>query len=222
MCTRRPVLAERSAMASSSAREHHCTPAGPNCTSIIGPAIAAAIVVRQLDIVRCGGRGTDEQLFDRCCGCSGRARREAPRCPHRRSGSGRAPRARMRGGYRHRTRPWRSPWLHRRSALYRSAVCSGSSSPRTPSVPIARAPKRLRGMGPAACRVRSAGSRIPAASRRRRTKRRSVAHDRGRWQGRQDETPCRCVVPARAIAVMVPASKAIARRLGADLRGRRK
>ena len=40
---RRPVRAEFSAIASSSGREHHCTPAGPNCTSILGPDIAEAM-----------------------------------------------------------------------------------------------------------------------------------------------------------------------------------
>src|SRR6266702_2056594 len=40
---RRPVSAEFSAIASNSGREHHCTPAGPNCTSIFGPDIADAI-----------------------------------------------------------------------------------------------------------------------------------------------------------------------------------
>jgi hypothetical protein len=43
MWMRRPVRAELSAIASSSGREHHCTPAGPNCTSTMGPAIAEAI-----------------------------------------------------------------------------------------------------------------------------------------------------------------------------------
>ena len=40
---RRPVRAEFSATASSSGFEHHCTPAGPSCTSTFGPPMADAM-----------------------------------------------------------------------------------------------------------------------------------------------------------------------------------
>ena len=61
---RRPVRAEFSATASSSGFEHHCTPAGPSCTSIFGPAIADGDRIRELDVFLWRHRRAHEQAFD--------------------------------------------------------------------------------------------------------------------------------------------------------------